>query len=117
MMKGVEGVGAAVTFAKATADQLSGNWGDKTWDSKLADVGGQIGSGITALGLASANPLFSIVGTAVTLGTGAVEDVTGLFRAEEKEHELKLEQEKEHARALSMQPVAQLQTGITQMVR
>tara|TARA_R100001594_G_scaffold65560_3_gene99751 strand:- start:559 stop:2121 length:1563 start_codon:yes stop_codon:yes gene_type:complete len=117
MMKGVEGVGAAVTFAKATADQLSGNWGDKTWDSKMADIGGQIGSGITAIGLASANPLFSIVGTGITMTTGAVEDVAGLFRAEEKEHELKLEEEKEHSRILSQQPVAQLQTGITQMAR
>ena len=117
MMKGIEGVGAAVTFAKATVDQVSGNWGDKTWDSKLADIGGQIGSGITAAGLMSANPIFSILGTGITMGTSAVEDVAGLFRAEEQEHDLKLEEEKEHARALSMQPVAQLQTGITQMVR
>jgi len=117
MMKGIEGVGAAVTFAKATADQVSGNWGNKTWDSKLADIGGQIGSGITAAGLMSANPIFSILGTGITMGTSAVEDVAGLFRAEQQENTLKIEEEKEHARALSAQPVTQLQTGITQMVR
>jgi len=116
IMKGLEGVGAAVSFAKATADEIGGNWEDADWETKLGDVGQQLGATVTAAGLLTANPLVGLVGGAISMTTGAVEDIGELFESGQKEKKLKLEEQEQEAQALHRTPMA-VSTGITQAAR
>ena len=115
IMKGLEGVGAAVTFAKATADEVGG-WAEADKWTKIGDVGAQIGSTITAAGVLSANPLVGLVGGAFSMGTGAIEDIGEMFEAGAKEHKLKLEEQRQEELALHVSPIA-MSTNIIQSAR